>query len=94
MHPIKGLITGKKHTRCAGALDAMNSRAMQTLVLCLFLCLVKGQLQPSSCDGDACWRPPAALLPESEQTTEEEAVVTLSCYLACVDSTAEVCPDH
>lgn len=63
---------------------------MFALVFCVFVSLTITQVSPSSCDEDPCWRPPPAVLPESEGVSEGEAVETLLCSLACEDSTSEV----
>ena len=64
--------------------------AMLVLVFCVFVFFTNAQVSPSSCNEDSCWRPPAAVLPESEGVSEGEAIETLLCSLACEDSTAEV----
>lgn len=67
----------------------MNALA---LIVGVLVCVVtvKAQLPPSSCSGDPCFRPPAAVLPESDGTSEMEAVATLLCFLDCEDSSTEV----
>ena len=70
---------------------AMKTKAMLALVvLGIFACLASASHPTSQCGHGACWRPPAAVLPESEGTSEREALVALFCLLDCVDSTAEV----
>ena len=69
----------------------MKTKAMLALVvLGMFACLANASQPPSQCGHGACWRPPAAVLSESEGTSEREALVALFCSLDCVDSSAEV----
>ena len=72
----------------------MNAVAMLALIFGLLVCVANAQLPPSSCSGDPCFRPPEAVLPESEGTSEREAVATLMCFLDCEDSNTEVRHDR
>ena len=71
----------------AASTVTMNVVAMLALIFSLLVCVANAQLPPSSCNGEPCFSPPEAVLPESEGTSESEALATLMCFLDCEDST-------